>query len=63
MSLESENIALRCEAEGLRTELARVRAENDHLRKHQVEARHHLALALRAMNGESPDTQRFHNGG
>ena len=55
---------LACECAALRQELAKVRAENETLRKHQVEARHHIAMALRGLNGDlPPDTQRFHNGG
>lgn len=66
MSAAAEVIALKAEAEGLHVELDRVRKENEALRNGQVSARHHIALALRALNGDLPttaDTNRFHNGG
>jgi hypothetical protein len=69
MSLEAELVALRCEAEGLRAELDRIRVENTAMRAGHIAARHHIALALRALTSEhQPDplpapTDRFHNGG
>jgi uncharacterized protein (DUF3084 family) len=69
VTVEAELLALRCEAEGLRAELDRTRVENTAMRAGHIEARRHIALALRALTSEhQPDplpasTDRFHNGG
>jgi hypothetical protein len=74
MTAEAQIIALTAEAEAARADAAReraeadrVRAENDAMRKARVDARHHIALALRVLNGDHPTdqeaTHRFHNGG
>jgi hypothetical protein len=69
VTVEAELVALRCEAEGLRAEVERVRIENTALRSGQIEARRHIAMALRALTVDhQPEhlpasTDRFHNGG
>lgn len=71
MTAEAQIIALTAEAEAARAEAARataeadrVRIENDAMRRAQVEARHHIAMALSHLNSAAPvDTNRFHNGG
>lgn len=51
---DPENIALRCEAEAKSAELDKVRAENATLRSNHAVARHHLAMAVRALNHDLP---------
>lgn len=65
MTDQAQIIALTSEAQALHAEVERLRIENNALRVGQVEARHHIAMALRALNGDAPsaDTHRFHNGG
>lgn len=50
MSDESRIIALTAEAEARAAECDRLRAENGTLRAREATVRHHLALALRALD-------------
>ena len=68
--LTPREIAAVAEAEAKSAELAKVRAENATLRMNHAMARHHLALALRALNHDlplepatMPSTDRFGSGG
>lgn len=63
--------ALTAENEALHAQIARLRAEDTRMRSGVVQARHHIAMALRSLNLDLPEhaptdaapTDRFHNGG
>jgi uncharacterized HAD superfamily protein len=69
----SQVIALTAEAEALHAQIACLRREDGRMRSAIVQARHHIALALRALNLDLPaeqpadaamaSTDRYGNGG
>jgi hypothetical protein len=65
MSLDAQLVVACSERDAAVSERDRLRVENEALRKGQVEARRHIALALRALNGDLPTAVTFdhHNGG
>jgi hypothetical protein len=66
MTTEARVTALTAENEALHAQIARLREEDGRMRTGLVTARHHLAMALRALNLDAeaiPSTERFHNGG
>ena len=67
MSDDARVIALVSECNGKDVELTHLRAENATLRTGIHGARHHLAMALRALNLDpaalQPTTDRYGNGG
>jgi hypothetical protein len=66
---DAQTIALVAEAEALHAQLATLRREDTRMRAAIVQARHHLALALRSLSLDLPadapmvSTDRYGNGG
>jgi hypothetical protein len=63
IALTAEAEAARAEADRATAEADRVRVENEALRRAQVEARHHIALALGHLNGAGDGITRRHEHG